>query len=295
MRLGSRNRPAARAAERSPVPAAAPDQVGSRLIDSGEFSGDELARIADYQARTGATFADAAVELGLIGPEAVSRALAEHAQAGLVDPEASGISRAVVAAFDPLDPLALKLRALRSTLFGPDDMRGPEARVLLLAGVGTEDTPGVAANLAVLVAQLGFPGLLVDANFAAPTQHALFGLDNGEGVTSVLTGGGEEAAVAPTPVPNLDLLSAGPEIAALSETVERVSLVGQIRAMRAGHRFVIVDAGDQAPEVTAALARGADGVLIVAERRRTSIEAMRALLGRLESNEIPVLGTVLAR
>lgn len=293
MRLRSK---AGRSVDRETGVAPVPDQVGETLIDAGGFSPDDLDRIAQYQERTGLSFADSAIDLGLATPETVNRAITEQAQAGLIDPENSPVSPAVVAAFDPIDPLSLKLRALRSTLFAPDEMRGPDARVLVLAGVGTEDTPGVAANLAVLVAQLGFKGLLVDANFAAPTQHGLFGVDNVAGVTSMLTGGGaQDAHVVPTPVPNLDLLAAGPEISALSETVERVSLVAQLRGMRQGHRFMIVDAGDQAPDVLAALARGADGVLLVAERKQTSMEAVQAVLGRLRSNDVEVLGTVLVR
>lgn len=278
------------------VARAAADPVSARLIDSGELGADDLDRIADYQARTGSTFAEAAVELGLLAPEAAGRALAEQGRGGLGDGDLTGVSRAVVAAFDPLDPLTLKLRALRSTLFQPDEMRGGETRVIVMAGVGTQDTPGIAANLAVLTAQLGFKGLLVDANFAAPTQHALFGLGNAEGATSLLTGGAvEDAAVTATLVPNLDLLPAGPEIATLSEAAERVALVARLRAMRHGHRFAIVDAGEQPPELLAALARGSDGVLLVVERRRTPFEAVRSVLARLGDNEVPVLGTVLAR
>lgn len=297
MRLRSHSgRSAARDLDREAAPSVTTDRVGATLTESGDFSPEDLQRIAQYQERTGLSFADAAIDLGLMTPENISRAVTEQVQAGLIDPETSSVSPAVVAAFDPLDPLSLKLRALRSTLFAPDEMRGHDARVLMLAGVGTEDTPGVAANLAVLVAQLGFKGLLVDANFTAPTQHGLFGLENAEGVTSMLAGGGGQSAYAvPTPVPNLDLLAAGPEIAAISETVERVPLVAQLRAMRQGHRFVIIDAGDQAPEVLAALARGADGVLLVAERQRTSVEAMQTLLRRFESNDVPILGTILAR
>lgn len=280
----------------APVSPEATGRLGVTLAKSGDLSPEDMERIADHQARTGMAFADAAIDLGLIAPEAVTRAISEQTHAGAIDLGASGISPAVVAAFDPLDPLTVKLRALRSTLFPPEEMRNPAIRIIVLTGVDSDGSAGIAANLAVLVAQLGFSGILVDANFAAPTQHNLFGLANDEGVTSLLAGvAGQEPRVVRTPVPDLDLLATGPEIATLSEAVERVSIAASLRAMRQGHRFAIIDAGHPSPEILAAIARGTDGVLIVAERKNTPLEAMQTVIGRLRTSDINVLGTILAR
>lgn len=294
MKLRSHSR--ASTPNHEPASRAPGDPINATLVDAGALSPEDLDRIGSYRERTGASFAEAVVDLGLVTPEAASRALVEHAPSGLIDPDASGVSRAVVAAYDPTDPLVVKLRALRSALFNADDLGARPGRILVLTGIGTDDTAGVAANLAVLVAQLGVQGLLVDANFTAPTQHALFGIHTDLGVTSLLAGSGQaDAMVVETPVPNLDLLAAGPEIAALSETVERVSLVAQLRALRRDYAFAIIDAGEQPTEMVAALARGADGVVMVVERDHTPIPAMRDLLGPLERNEVPVLGSILAR
>lgn len=280
-------------ASRAPVSA---DPVAATLIEAGALSPEHLEQIHDYRHRTGASFASAVVDLGLVSPETTSRAVTAHVPSGLIDPDASGVSRAVVAAYDPADPLVAKLRALRSVLFNAEELgRGP-TRILVLAGIGTDDTAGVAANLAVLVAQLGVRGLLVDANFPAPAQHVLFGIDSDFGVTSLLAGGTRTDAVAlETPVPNLDLLTAGPEIAALSETAERVSLVAQLRALDRHYGFAIVDVGEQSADLVAALSRGADGAVIVVERDQTPLSSLRDLLDALERNEVPVLGSVLSR
>lgn len=272
------------------------DPVAAALLESGALSPDHLEQVDSYRQRTGASFTEAVVDLGLVSPEATSRAVTAHAPSNLINPDTSGVSRAVVAAYDPNDPLVLKLRALRATLFNAEQLGHSPTRILLLAGIGTEDTAGVAANLAVLVAQLGVPGLLVDANFPAPAQHVLFGASGELGVTSLLAGKVQtDAAVVATPVPNLDLLAVGPEIAALSETVERVSLVAQLRALPHDHGFAIIDAGEQPAELVAALARGADGVVMVVERDHTPLSALRALLDALARNDVPVLGSVLAR
>lgn len=273
---------------------AAPDPS---LIDTNALSADDLDRIAQYQARTGASFGNAAVDLGLVEPEVFNQALARRVEAGqLVDPDTAGISRAIVAAYDPEEPLSVRLRELRSTLLTVLDLDSDRMPVVVLAGCGTDDTAGVAANLATLFAQLGQHGLIVDANFVNPAQHALFGVDPAEGATTLLTGGGarDESAV-PTAIPNLDLVASGPAISGLSEAVERVSLVDQLRAMRAGYRFAIIDAGNQPADIIAAIARGADGALLLVERERSSMSGVRALSDRLDANEVPLMGSIIVR
>lgn len=273
-----------------------PDPIAAALIESGALSSEHLERIDNYRQRTGTSFTEAVTDLGLASPEATSRAVTAHAPSNLIDPDASGVSRVLVAAYNPDDPLVMKLRALRAILFNAEQLgRGP-ARVLVLAGIGSDDTAGIAANLAVLVAQLGVRGLLVDANFAAPVQHILFGVDGDLGVTSLLAGKLQtDTAVVATPVSNLDLLAVGREIAALSETAERVSLVAQLRALPCNYAFAIIDVGEQPADLVAALARGADGAVMVVERDHTPLSTLRTLLSALERAEVPVLGSVLAR
>ncbi|MBB5699300.1 hypothetical protein [Sphingomonas yantingensis] len=272
-------------------------RTDSPLIDIDSLSAEDRDRIARYQARTGASVDAAAVDLGLVDPDAVRQALARHVEAGeLIDPDTTGVNRAVVAAYAPDDPLSVKLREVRSSLLTVLEIDRDALSVVVLAGCGTDDTAGVAANLATLFAQLGKPGLVVDANFAAAAQDALFGVSPVEGATSLLTGGAaREDSVVSTPVPNLDLIASGPVISGLSEAVERVSLVEQLRALRGGYRFAIVDAGNQPADIVAAIARGADGVLLLSERRHTPLEAVRALIDRLAANDVPVLGNILVR
>ena len=274
---------------------ASTDQVDAALVGASQLPAEELARVAEFRQRTGMSFADAVIDLGLATSESLNRTIVECQPGGLIDPGTSGVSAAVVAAFGGDDPLTIKLRSLRAALLGPDGLHGGSMRVLVLSGVCTGGCSGVAANLAVLVAQLGQPVLLVDADFAAPTQHVLFGIAGGAGVTSLLANTSlTETLVVPTPVPNLDLLSAGPAIPMLSETVERVSLVKRLRAMRKNYVCAIIDAGDQPADMVAAISRGADGVIPVVERGSTGLQELKTLLAQLERNKIPISGTVLA-
>ena len=272
------------------------DPLGARLIDGGAITAADAVRIAAHQRRTGSTFAEAALDLGLVAPETINRIGAERSQPGLVRVEDSRLSPALVAAFDPDSPLAQRLRPVRSHLFAPATLGRPDAPVLIVAGVGSEDTAGIAGNLAVLVAQLGYRGLLVDANFAAPAQHNLFGVSNADGTTGMLlNGSARDAVVIATAIPSLDLMPAGPPIGAINETVERAALVQLLRGLRHGHRFVIVDAGSPPPDLLASLARGSDGALLVAERGRSPVAQLRATIERLEANDVDVVGSILAR
>lgn len=296
MKLRSSSGPAAATPGDGPIPRKT-HRADAPLFDATALSEEDRDRITQYQARTGASFNTAAIDLGLIDPDAMRQALMRHAEAGqLIDPDATGVDRAVVAAYAPADPLSIKLRELRSSLLTVLDLDRDAMSVVVLAGCGTDDTAGVAANLATLFAQLGKPGIVVDANFDAPAQDALFGVAADEGATSLLTGGSvRENCVVETPVPNLDLIATGAAISGLSEAVERVSLVEQLRALRGGYRFAIVDAGNQPADIVAAIARGADGVLLLAERRQTPMESVRVLMDRLTANDVPVLGSVLIR
>src|SRR5207253_11148190 len=69
----------------------------------------------------------------------------------------------------------------------------------------------IAANLAVVFAQLGQRTLLIDADLRNASQHRLFGVDNRLGLSAVLSGRADasEAIQRVAAVPNLSLLPAG--------------------------------------------------------------------------------------
>lgn len=202
----------------------------------------------------------------------------------------------VVAAFDLFDPLSAKLRSLRSLIFNADDMIPNQPRIVTITGVTGADTPGLAANLAVITAQLGYKGLLVDANFARPTQTALFAVPPSGGVTALMEGDPvDDIETHPTAVPNLDLLPGGPQLVNATELAERVELTSRLRSLRRGYCFMIVDAGTSGEALATALSRGAAGTIIVTERNETPLRAVQSMIHRMASQNVNVLGTLLAR
>ncbi|RYF24386.1 MAG: hypothetical protein EOO77_00065 [Oxalobacteraceae bacterium] len=271
------------------------DRVRAILLSSALIDESQLDQIDAQKNRTNQSFREAAVDLGIVSQEVVQQATAGQRSSMLLITGESVVSPAVVAAFDLFDPLTEKLRALRPVIITPAQMTNSKPRIIVISGISGNDTPGIAANFAVVVAQLGYDGLLVDANLSRPTQHHLFGVPNRDGVSTLLTQGPNDAAFVKTQIPHLDLLTAGSDIINVAESLERTSLCGTLRSLRRGYHFVIVDGGTQPIEVAAAMARGSDGVLIIAERGRTQVKRLKQAIGQMESREIDVLGTILAR
>jgi protein-tyrosine kinase len=101
------------------------------------------------------------------------------------------------------------LRALRSELmlhwFNDDAAHKALALVSEARGEGRSY---IAANLAVVLSQLGGRTLLIDADLRNPSQHALFALDNRVGLSALLSG--RAGAEAVQRVPGFDTLSVLP-------------------------------------------------------------------------------------
>lgn len=214
----------------------------------------------------------------------------------LLEPGDDRVAPEVVAAYDLFNPLSSKLRSLRALIFNADDMIPNQPRIIVITGVTGSDTPGLAANFAVIVAQLGYRGLLVDANFAQPTLDALFAVPPSNGVTALMEGVPlDDVEIHPTAVPNLDLLPCGPLVANATELAERVELSARLRSLRRGHCFIIVDAGTSGEALAAALARGSAGAIIVTERNETPLKSVQSMIHRMASQNVNVLGTLLAR
>ena len=67
----------------------------------------------------------------------------------------------------------------------------------------------LVANLAIAFGQIGVETVIVDADLRRPRQHDIFGLDNTEGLSSIMALGGEPP-LKPSGYPNLWVLTSGP-------------------------------------------------------------------------------------
>lgn len=178
-----------------------------------------------------------------------------------------------------------------SILFSP-----PELKTLVVtSSLPGEGKTSVAANCAVIIAQQGKRVLLLDADLRKPTLHACFGLPNDRGLTTMLRGKHvpDEVAFSHPQLPQLAILTAGPEEAMPAEMLGSSAMRELMRAWREQYDYVIIDT---APilAVTDALriAPEADSLLLVMRSGQTTREALARSCTSLNQHAVPVLGIV---
>lgn len=205
---------------------------------------------------------------------------------------------------DPANPAQMHFsESFRSIVAGlkggwadAEDMR----QVILI----TSPEPGdgkstIASNLALALAESGQSVLLIDADFRRPTLHRAFGLDNGAGLSSLLS---EEASAAPgqprtigepTSYPGLFVLVNGPPVGNLSKTLHSPALRAILRQARQQFETVIVDAPPLHFADARVVGKSVDGVLLVVRAGTTGVARAYEACRCLHEDRIRVLGTVL--
>ena len=269
--------------------------IGRMLIDSGRLAPDDVQRILDYQTRAGLPFGEAGVALGLLGDDDVQQVLAAQFGHAALSPD-SGLASELVAATDPDSSAVEHLRSLRSQLmlrwFENDDRQAALAVVSPGAGEGRSY---IAANLAVLFAQLGKRTILIDADLRRPRQHEIFGVQPRIGLSAVLAGrAGWEAVTEIKAVPGLWLLPAGAVPPNPQELLARTGFARLISALRSSYEVILIDtpASESCADAGTIAAR-AGAALMVACRDRSSVRRLGSLAEDLRQFGITIVGAVL--
>jgi len=169
--------------------------------------------------------------------------------------------------------------------------------VAVTSAVAGEGKTATAANLAVVLAQLGRPVLIVDCDLRKPRLHQVFKVSNRVGLVNQLTGTAEpEAVILPTEVPNLWVVPSGPMPPNPSELLSSARIREWLDAMRQRFDYVIIDT-PPALAVTDATLIGmlADGVVLTLRGHKVTREEARLVRDRLRQADIKILGAVLNR
>jgi protein-tyrosine kinase len=178
----------------TPTPMITPLPEGSRsigaiLVGEGRLSPGDVDKIEHYAREQGLRFGDAAIQLQLLAKEDVDFAIARQFNYPILTCGGqNGVSEEVIAGYRPESPSVEPLRALRSQL----SFRWPRdsgRKVIAVTSADRGDGRSwLAANLAVVFAQIGERTLLLDADLRHPRQHALFNLNNDVGLSALVTG-----------------------------------------------------------------------------------------------------------
>ena len=170
-------------------------------------------------------------------------------------------------------------------------------RLTDMAVMGVESGVGrsfIAANLAVVFAQLGERTLLIDANLRRPTQHLMFRLPNKRGLSGILSGRGSVEQIARFSfLPELAVLSAGPLPPNPQELLARERFAHLLDDLVSEYDVILVDtpaAQESADAQT--IAHRSKGAVLIARRDHTPIEQLSELDASLQQAGVSVMGLV---
>jgi non-specific protein-tyrosine kinase len=197
---------------------------------------------------------------------------------------------------DPRSPAAEAYRTLRTnlTFFAALD-RPVETMVVTSAGPD-EGKSQVLANLAVAMAQGERRTILVDADLRHPGLHAMFGVANDRGLTTMILE--EEALDAPplldVGVENLLLVPSGPLPPNPADVLGSSRMEQVIDVFKGRADVILFDAPPVASVTDAAvLGTKVDGVLLVVAAGRTRREHAERAKELLERVQVRIIGAVL--
>jgi protein-tyrosine kinase len=208
-----------------------------------------------------------------------------------------GIGAELVVARQPFHARSEQLRALRTQLLIRWSIAGVARRGLAIVSPGSgEGRSYVAANLAVLFAQLGERTLLIDADLRAPRQHRIFNLpDDGCGLSAVLSGRADGDAVMRIPeFGPLSVLPAGARPANPQELLLRPLFTALLDRLEAEFDVILFDTPPAKRYADAqSLAHRAGSVVLLARKDRTSLADTTGVIAELNATGTRIIGSVL--
>lgn len=279
----------------TPVPSRSADSsIGGLLLESGKITPEGAERILRMQKELGIRFGEAAQRLGLVTEADIQQVLARQFDYPYLQPGERQYSDKLLAAYQPFSPQVETLRAVRSQLMLRWFARGRKA--LVVAGVDSGDGASLfAANLAVVFSQLGENTLLVDANLRKPTQHEIFDVKGRQGLSDMLAGRAEIDIIEKVDAfVSLSVLGAGTLPPNPQELLSRSSFGGLNQQLESLYDVVLYDVAAYADgSDSLAIAGRAGGVLLVARKNKTQLEAISAMAEQMKNNGAEVVGSVL--
>lgn len=194
---------------------------------------------------------------------------------------------------DSRSPIAEAYRAFRTSLLLAS-ANSPKV-IAITSTFAREGKTTTAVNLATVLAQMGKPVLLMDADLRRPRLQKVFRGKMNVGLVNYLAANTPLSdVIQETVVPNLSVVLSGPTPPNPSELLSSDRMKHLIHELRARFAFVIFDT----PPVLAVtdsivLAASADGVVLCVHGGQTPRDLVQRSAERLRQSKIPVLGAIL--
>lgn len=194
---------------------------------------------------------------------------------------------------DSRSAIAEAYRAFRTSLLLAS---ASSPKVIVISSTfAREGKTTTSINLATVLAQMGKPVLLIDADLRRPRLQKVFRGKMNLGLVNYLAANIPlDDVIQETEVPNLSLILSGPTPPNPSELLGSDRMKHLIHEIRARFAFVIFDS----PPVMAVtdsivLAANADGVVLCVHGGQTPRDIVQRAAERLRQSNIPVLGAIL--
>lgn len=252
--------------------------IGKLLQDAGKLQPHDMERVLKLQQSDNLRFGEAAQKLGLVTEDDIRQALSQQFEYPYLSAAESSLGPELVAATAPYGQEAEALRSVRSELLLRWFKDGRKTLAIGSAGAD-EGGSALAANLAILFAQMGRKVLLVDANMRTPNQQGLFKLDNSMGLSDILAERVASVQVrAVKPFQTLNILPAGSPPPNPAELLARPSFGALLVGLEASYDIVLIDTPPSRLSSDFQLVAARVGGMLITARRNVSRYASLAEL-----------------
>jgi capsular exopolysaccharide synthesis family protein len=203
-------------------------------------------------------------------------------------------TKGIITNDNPKSPVSEAYRVLRTNiLFSSFDK--PIKTILVTSAGPGEGKSTTIANLAVTFAQQGSKVLLIDADLRKPRLHRLFGMDNSNGLTNLLSAHSDyRDYVRTSRINNLEVLFCGAIPPNPSELLMSNVMKQFIEQVKNDYDIILLDAPPAISVTDAAvISTYIDGTILVAasgEVERETLLRAKEVLNKVNAN---ILGVVL--
>ncbi len=267
--------------------------IGKLLQDAGKLKPQDMERVLKLQQADNLRFGEAALKLGLVSEADIQQALSHQFEYPYIPAAEASLSPELTAATAPYSKEAEALRSVRSELL----LRWfKDGRKTLAIGSARADEGAsyLAANLAVLFAQMGRKVLLIDANMRQPRQQDIFNLGNGMGLSDILAERAPSLQVHTIkPFQTLSVLPAGSPPPNPAELLARPAFGALLSGLETSYDIILIDtAPSQLTSDYQLVAARVGGMLIATRRNVSRISPLAELKEKITLSGALVVGAV---
>jgi chain length determinant protein tyrosine kinase EpsG len=267
--------------------------IGKLLQDAGKLKPKDLERVLKLQQEKNLRFGEAAKQLGLVTEADIQQALARQFDYPTLSAAEAGLNPELTAAIAPYSKEAEALRSVRAELMLRWFRDGRKTLAVGEASAG-EGASYLAANLALLFAQMGRKVLLIDANLRQPRQHEIFKLGNSAGLSEVLAERVPTAQLySVKSFPTLSILPAGSPPPNPAELLARPAFHALLAGLEPRYEIILLDtAPAQLSSDFQQVAAQVGGMVIATRRNASRLAPLAELKDKITFAGAQVVGAV---